>query len=67
MKFSSMKVAQNTGAWNASNQNCNFPLALGIVAPSSLTGWDTFRVAVKLILRSSAQEVRVIVDQPPSE
>jgi hypothetical protein len=36
-------------------------------APASTTGWDTYRVAVKLKERSSAQEVTVIVDQPPPD
>lgn len=36
-------------------------------APASNSGWDTYRVAVKVKERSSAQEVSVFVDQPPPD
>jgi hypothetical protein len=34
-------------------------------APTSMSGWDTYRAAVSCVLRTTAQEVQVNINQPP--
>jgi hypothetical protein len=62
-QFTKLVELKRTRSW-ASGQcgGSSDPVALAV---KSKTGWDTYRVAVACVLRSSAQEVQVYLDQVP--
>lgn len=64
--FTKLTDFKTTTNWQSNS--CHLVAPLGsITANVSEAGWDTYRVAARAILRSSAQEVAVLFTQPPPE
>jgi len=65
--FTKIGEHHTTTNWNASASYCKVDGITSITAKASTEGWDTYRVAVGVILRTSAQEVGVsLLSTPPS-
>lgn len=67
--FDLMKTSKQTGVWFSGK--CDFPISIKgknyIDASVSQGGWDIYRVAVQVHLRSSAQEVSVSIVPTPAQ
>jgi hypothetical protein len=69
--FTQIGSGKITGQWSASSSTCyRVPTGMtSAIAPHSVSGWDTWRVAVGTKLRTTWQEVRATGQQyfaPPS-
>ena len=65
--FAKISEFHTTTSWKANPPFCTMEGAKVITAQVSKEGWDTYRVAVAVILRSSAQEVAVTFASAPPE
>jgi hypothetical protein len=63
--FTKLDEFHTTTSWDPSTLFCKIDGAKSIAAHVSEVGWDTYRVAVYVILRTSAQEVAVTLQSLP--
>ncbi len=68
--FTTIGWSQSDGSWQASERRCLLLVSkdgqgVEIRAPASESGWDTYRAAVRVLLRNSGQEAEVRVIHPP--
>jgi hypothetical protein len=62
-EFTKLSDHSNKSTWESGY--CSGPTVETMSAPTSMSGWDTYRAAVSCVLRTTAQEVQVNINQPP--